>query len=145
MAMYQAKHAGGNSLHHPKEEIYLFDKIQDYTHDLDDIILVLRTQHVQDGELLVNLEQALEAYELGEAQGQAAFSAAVSAFAEALWEHMGMEEKVLFPVLQKHLTPEDWKTASKAFLENNDPRLGGERSKGFQHLFSRIMQISKTD
>lgn len=134
-----------NALHHPKEEIYLFDKIQDYTHDLDDILQSLRTQHVEDGELLVNLERTLEAYEQGEPEGKAAFSEAVSAFAEALWEHMGMEEKVLFPVLQKHLTSEDWKTASKAFLENNDPRFGGERAKGFQHLFSRIIQVSKID
>ena len=61
------------------------------------------------------LEQSLARYQQGGAAEAETFIAAVEAYAEFHWEHMGREEKEVLPLAEKHLTAGDWEAIDAAF------------------------------
>jgi nucleotide-binding universal stress UspA family protein/hemerythrin-like domain-containing protein len=128
-----------NSLHHPKEEVYLFDRLRRYTGETDEVITTLRAEHRQEGELIATLEDALAKLDAEGVDGIEPFVKAVEKYAEALWAHISLEEKVIIPALQRHLLQSDWVDIAKAFGENGDPLFEAERDSGFKELFAHIM------
>jgi nucleotide-binding universal stress UspA family protein/nitrite reductase/ring-hydroxylating ferredoxin subunit/hemerythrin-like domain-containing protein len=130
------------TLHHPKEDAYLFRKLRERTSEFNDTLDELERQHVAGHALVAELERALDAYEADPARGHAPFAAAVERFAGAQWAHMNLETKVIMPAAQKHLTADDWSEISRAFAQNGDPRFNVDADEEFRQLFANILNLA---
>jgi len=130
------------TLHHPKEDAYLFRKLRARTHDFDATLDELERQHVVGHADVAELEQSVSAYEADPARGFARFGAAVEKFATSQGEHMTLEFKVIIPAARRHLTEADWSEIGAAFAGNADPRFSVDNDEEFRQLFARIMNLA---
>jgi hemerythrin-like domain-containing protein len=129
-------------LHHPKEDRYLFAKIEQRYPEGIAIISGLEAQHVRGAELIRELERSLLDWE---ERGEAAFrdfAQKVREFSEFHWKHMREEEDVVLPLAERVLLDEDWKEIDAAFEGNKDPLIGKDVEKDFDRLFSHIVNIA---
>lgn len=129
-------------LHHPKEDRYLFAKIELRYPEANSIISGLEAQHVRGAELIRELERSLLEWE---ERGDVAFpdfAHKVREFSEFHWKHMREEEDVVLPLAERVLLDEDWKEIDAAFAGNQDPLLGKDVQKDFDKLFSHIVNIA---
>ena len=126
------------ALHHPKEERYLFARLQARTDKFDQLIAELHRQHTQETVLVGALEHALTDYEDGSTSTVLELKLAMSQLAEAIWMHMGMEEREIIPGAREHLTDADWQEIAAAFEASNDPLSEEDTSKNFAALFTKI-------
>jgi nucleotide-binding universal stress UspA family protein/hemerythrin-like domain-containing protein len=129
------------TLHHPKEEAYLFRKLRERTSEFDDTLAELERQHESGGQLIDALELSIAHYEADPANGLEPFADAVSRFATTQMQHMRLESKVILPAARKHLTAEDWAEIDRAFADNGDPRFSAENDEEFRQLFARILNL----
>jgi len=129
-------------LHHPKESAYLFKRLRERTGEADEVLAQLERQHEEGPENVKEMERALGHMEAGAADGFEAFAASVDRFADLMWNHMNLEEKVVIPLAKKHLTPVDWVEIAEAFGANGDPRFGVNPDHEFRDLFSRIVNLA---
>src|SRR4029453_17728954 len=126
------------TLHHPKEEVYLFRKLRERTHELDAALDELEHQHADNRALVVELETAIAAYEAEPARGFLRFTEAVERFVASQIQHMLLETKVILPAAGRHLKADDWAALAAAFGGNDDPRLTAADDEAFKELFARI-------
>ena len=127
------------TLHHPKEDVYLFRKLRLRTSELDDTLDELQRQHVDGSRLVAQMDAALARYEKDPSDGFELFAHAVKEFAALESPHMMLETKVIIPAAQKYLTAEDWAEMSHAFAQNGDPRFSADADEEYRHLFSDIL------
>jgi hemerythrin-like domain-containing protein len=130
------------TLHHPKEEAYLFRKLRIRTNEYNETLDELERQHDVGHALVGTLEAALDAYEADPPGGLAGFADAVEQFSAAQWRHMNLETKVIMPAAQQHLTAEDWAEIGAAFAGNSDPRFSEDNDEEFRRLFARILSLA---
>lgn len=128
--------------HHPKEETYLFSALRERTDKADKVLDELEHQHTRTDALVERLHARLKDFENGETGGLAAFSTAVDAFTEAMWQHMAMEEKVLLPLAREHLTEADWTKVEQAFEENHDPAYTVNRRADLDQLVAQVTRFA---
>jgi hemerythrin-like domain-containing protein len=128
--------------HHPKENAYLFPRLQLRTRTADSLIAELRRQHDAGGSYVDALRKTLDRFASGHACGAADFSTAVENFADDILRHMALEESALIPLARRHLSGEDWVEISVAFGENGDPRFIADAERDYAGLFSRIMALA---
>lgn len=128
--------------HHPKEEKYLFRILREHTHDVDEVIAELERQHKKELILVRTLEENLDHLERDGMSEFGGFSQAVDAFAEAVWAHMSLEERIIIPSALKYLTPDNWSEVEAAFAENGDPCFDRDTADTYKRLFSRIMNLA---
>jgi nucleotide-binding universal stress UspA family protein/hemerythrin-like domain-containing protein len=126
-------------LHHPKEETYLFAHLAVRTDAANAAIAELSAQHRDEPGLIAALKAGITAWESGTEQGFEQLGQAVDRYAEQLWTHMNLEEKVIIPLAREHLTERDWLEIDRAFSENGDPRFDENVDSEYKKLFSRIM------
>jgi nucleotide-binding universal stress UspA family protein/hemerythrin-like domain-containing protein len=131
------------TLHHPKEERYLFDRLQRRTDQADEIIADLKAHHVREKDMVASLAACLAAWETGD--GPNAFGDNLDHLAAAIWEHMHAEEKLIVPIAVKHLQQDDWAEIARAFGENGDPMFGRDTDEGFKKLFARILTLVRQE
>lgn len=129
-------------LHHPKEEAYLFAKLQNRTRTADKVIAELRLQHRAGIQHVEDLHKTLEKYEIDGSPGLAAFSDAVEGFAVEILQHMALEENALLPLASRHLTGEDWVDIALAFGKNGDPRFVADAEHAYAELFRRLINVA---
>lgn len=129
-------------LHHPKEEVFLFDRLQARTHAADRIIAELRAEHVLGAQLIRDIEQALVRFEASGPAGAQEFASAVERFAQFHWDHMRKEEDQLLPLAQSYLEAEDWKEIASAFAANPDPIGDAAEKEDFEELYARIATLA---
>ena len=141
-AMIYYMDAFSERLHNPREDVYLFARLKERTHEADAVLATLEQQHEEGAEYLHRLEQALGQLEAGVPEGLEAFAHAAEKLIEEAWQHMALEEKVAIPLAKKHLTVEDWISIADAFGENGDPRFGPKPDHEFRDLFSRIVNLA---
>ncbi|AMO25019.1 universal stress protein [Ramlibacter solisilvae] len=115
------------SVHHPKEERWLFPRLRARTHALDAELDELERQHTREHALMEELTALVTALESanGEAEALAAtrrLQEGVNRYAEFYWEHMGREEAVVLPGAQQYLTAEDWAEINAGYGEGLDSR-----------------------
>ena len=91
-------------LHHPKEDAYLFERLERRAAQAIDLIGELRSQHVKGAELVRDLERAMLFFEEGWPRGAYELRDAVNAYCEFHWKHMRKEEEELIPLAEKFLT-----------------------------------------
>jgi len=128
-------------LHHPKEDLVLFARLEQRAPQAKALIDELRAEHVKGAQLIRDLEQALVALEVGWAGGEKTFRAAVDAYAEFHWSHMRKEEQQILPMAERAFTAEDWREVDAAFAGNDDP-IADLREQDFEKLFSRIVALA---
>ena len=128
-------------LHHPKEEQYLFARLEARVPEARPLIETLRAEHVMGAQLIRDLEQALVALEVGAGSSERAFRAAVDAYAEFHWKHMRKEEQELLPLAERYFSAADWREVDAAFAGNDDP-IADLREQDFEKLFSRIVALA---
>jgi nucleotide-binding universal stress UspA family protein/hemerythrin-like domain-containing protein len=130
------------TLHHPKEDAYLFRKLRARTHEFDATLDELERQHVEGRGHVDELERSIAAYEADPASGFARFAAAVERFVTTQTEHMALESKVIVPAARAHLTEADWAEIGAAFAGNSDPRFSIDSEEEFRQLFARILNLA---
>ena len=128
-------------MHHPKEDQYLFARLEKRAPQAAALIQELRAEHVAGAHLIRDLERALIGLEVGWQGGAAAFRSAVDAYAEFHWKHMRKEEHELLPLAERFLTQEDWREIDAAFAGNSDP-IADLREQDFEKLFTRIVNLA---
>ena len=141
-AMVHYIRAFPETLHHPKEDAYLFRRLRARTRELDATLAELERQHVEGHQLVDELERSLAAYEADPQNGLARFAAAVERFATSQMEHMALESKVVLPAARQYLTSEDWLEIGAAFAGNGDPRFSVDNDEEFRQLFARIINLA---
>lgn len=127
-------------LHHPKEDAWLFARIQERTRAADKLVEALLGQHSAGEAELHQLRKALGNYEAGVAGALEALDAVVQRYADFTWKHMAMEERELLPIGEACLTQADWDEIARAFQENCDPLAGQQEGERFIALFRQIVQ-----
>jgi hemerythrin-like domain-containing protein len=128
-------------LHHPKEDQYLFARLETRAPQAKALVDALKAEHVQGAQLVRDLERALIFFEEGWPVGAREFLEAVDAYAEFHWKHMRKEETELLPLAERILTPEDWRAIDAAFDVNRDP-IAGIRERDFEALFTKIVNLA---
>lgn len=131
-------------LHHPKEEAYLFVRLQQATRDADAIIAELSAEHRTEVRLVADLAAALESFASGAKTGGDDFARAADRYSEAVLRHLAREESVLLPMARRQLSDEDWVEIGVAFGSNGDPRFDPEGADEFAALFRRIVNLGTT-
>jgi hemerythrin-like domain-containing protein len=129
-------------LHHPKEDRYLFARIQQRYPEANSIISGLEAQHVHGAQLIRELERALLAWEEEGATAFPNFAHQVREFSDFHWKHMREEEDVILPLAERVLLEEDWREIDAAFEGNRDPLIGKDVQEDFDELFSHIVSIA---
>ncbi|MFT3759044.1 hemerythrin domain-containing protein [Thauera sp.] len=127
-------------VHHPKEDAYLFALLRLRSDEALPIIEHLEQEHRQGDARIVALRAALNTWRQGGAAGLADFQAVLKTYVEHEWQHMNMEERMIFPLAKKHLTADDWAAIDAAFLANDNPWQGAAGE--YAALFSRIVNIA---
>lgn len=126
-------------LHHPKEDDWLFARLQQRTSTADALITELRLQHRHEPLALNTIRRFLGNLEAGVAGSLDRLEQAVSAYAEFARKHMRTEEHDLLPLAEAHLSPSDWREIAAAFHENADPLAVAPQETAFNALFSQIV------
>ena len=128
-------------MHHPKEDQHLFARLLQRDPGARALVQGLQAEHVTGVQLVRDLERALMEFEQAWPKGAKKFAAAVEAYSQFHWDHMGKEENELLPLAQKALTAEDWDAIGTAFAGNQDP-IADLREKDFDKLFQRIVNLA---
>lgn len=126
-------------LHHPKEDDWLFVRLQQRTQAADALIMELRLQHSHEPLALNTIRRFLGNLEAGVAGSLDGLEQAVSAYAEFARKHMRTEEHDLLPLAEVHLNATDWDEIVAAFQENVDPLATAPQEAAFNALFSQIV------
>ncbi|GLT22086.1 cation-binding protein [Zoogloea oryzae] len=130
------------TLHHPKEDRFLFARLRQRTRAADSLLDELEAQH-RSGEMRVReLHLALARFEVEGDGALDSFANTLTAFTELSWRHMTVEEKELIPLAERYLLDIDWEEVAAAFRDNNDPMFGSTRSDHFRQLFRQIVNMT---
>lgn len=129
-------------LHHPKEDVYLFQRLRQRTRECDGLIEGLERQHLEGAQLFVALRELLQVIQDGAPGSLDMFTQAVRDFAQSQWNHMSAEERLLLPAASRFLTVEDWAAIAAAFADNGDPRFGSDAHESFTQLASRLHNLA---
>ncbi len=127
-------------LHHPKEEDWIFRCLRGKDRKLDETLDLLEQQHRDGARAFGELDAALVHYSDGEGDIDA-FASALERFAELEWEHMNIEEAVVFPAARHYLAESDWSEIADAFEGNLDPRFSAQAEGDYREMFSRILNM----
>jgi hemerythrin-like domain-containing protein/nucleotide-binding universal stress UspA family protein len=130
------------TLHHPKEELYLFRRLRERSAEVDAVLDDLERQHEEGAAMLRDMQLALPAYITGSVDGLERFAQAVDRFAQAQWQHIRVEENTVLPAARKYLSEDDWDNLAAAFGKNGDPRFGGEIDAQLHAEFSSILNVA---
>ena len=59
-------------------------------------------------------------------------------YLELEWEHMNLEESVVFPLIEKTLEEKDWKLLEELIEADSDPLFSGKIEETFENLYQSI-------
>ncbi len=121
-------------LHHPKEELHLFERLRRRTTECDALLVELEKQHAAGAARFAQLRGQIDSGD------PASFARTLREFAQEQWQHMSAEETLVLPAATRHLKPKDWRAIAEAFEANSDPRFGADES--FETLASRLLELA---
>lgn len=130
------------TLHHPKEDDFLFSRLKSRTHAADALITTLNQEHQEGKERIQTLRAALTRFERNIEGGSELFFCTLEAFIQFHFHHMTMEERDIFPLAELHLSQQDWQEIAAAFRDNQDPLFGEVKLEYFRELFHQIVQLT---
>ena len=125
-------------IHHPKEN-KVFEVFKSRSDDAADIVARLSKEHQElpkatikfqlmlddaiNGLGLVNREELVEK---------------IKGFIKNEWEHMNLEEDVLFPLIDTTLTDDDWNVLDSQISEMSDPLFSDKIEESYKNLYQSI-------
>ena len=126
-------------LHHPKESDLLFPKVLRADPSCMETVKRLEDDHLKGESNVRELQHLLLAWELLGELRRGAFTEYARRYVDFYLDHMRIEETVILPSAQKHLTASDWKELDTAFAANRDPLSGHASDPVYDRLFTRIV------
>ncbi|MBM3386691.1 MAG: hemerythrin domain-containing protein [Betaproteobacteria bacterium] len=127
-------------LHHPKESNLLFPKLIKHAPHVLGAIDRLERDHMYSEKAARELQHLLLSWELLGATRRPAFEKAFKQYVDFYLEHMNLEETVILPEAEQHLSEAEWRALDAAFAENEDPLTGQHApSAEYEQLFSTIV------
>lgn len=93
--------------HHPREDL-IYARAAEVNPMLADDVDTLRHDHDNTAKLGRGVLQDIERWRRGEVSGAVVISSG-QAYIEHIYEHMNIEEKVIFPRIEEALTLQDWR------------------------------------
>jgi len=131
-------------LHHPKEEAFLHRFMRLRVPGCDALLSEIEAQHVHEhvlvGQALASVT-AMRTLRPGDGVTIAAMVERILALADAVWQHLALEERSVLPLARQHLNDRDWAEMATAFESNNDPGFGELPAGEFRRLFTRIANL----
>lgn len=128
-----------DKLHHPKEN-RIFAALRAKTSELDEYLDALEENHRTTATATGTMDRGLVHYLQGGTDAFIPFRDAVRKYVNDEFEHMGIEERRIFPYARQFLTPEDWKEIDADFARNSDPWRGLDDR--FVKLFRQIANLA---
>ncbi len=129
--------------HHPKESDLLFPRVARVAPHAMSTIDQLERDHMQGEARVRDLMHLLMAWELLGEGRKNAFVQEVNRYVDFYLEHMRLEETVILPLAEKHLTDADWHALNAAFATNQNPLSGRiPRDPQFDRLFTQIVRMA---
>lgn len=129
-------------VHHPKEDRFLFPMIRKRTGEADEAIIELEAQHALGDRLVLDLEHALNRYELEGAAAFETFALMAGQYADFYKAHMRLEEQKILAIALEVLSEDDWRELDAAFSEEKNPLEGSRADTTMQQLFSMIVNLA---
>jgi hemerythrin-like domain-containing protein len=129
-----------NRLHHPKEDDWLFSRLQQRTAAANALIEELQRQHHAEPVALGTIRRDLGNFEAGLPAGLETLIQTVGSYAETTWKHLRTEEHEILPLAEIHLTSADWDDIATAFSQNADPLTGLNDTQALSVLFHDIVR-----
>lgn len=108
------------TLHHPKEDQYLFRRLRERCPKSSKLLDELEAQHAAGAKALANLRSSLAA--AANSGKLEPFATALTAYAEFQWNHMRKEEEEVLPLAERELSADDWSYIDAAFSVNRESR-----------------------
>ena len=137
-AMVHYLDAYAEQRHHPKED-RLFRYLASRTQEGAEALAQLADQHGAAPLRIAALEQALNQY-VAHPTDITAFAQAFYTYADFYRSHMLLEEDVVLPLCQRHLSAEDWTAIDQEFLDDSTTNpVGDGAAENFTALFSRLV------
>ena len=93
--------------HHPREDL-IYARVAEVDPNAEDDVDTLQRDHDHTGKRGRELLQDIERWRLGEVSGLVVVSSGRD-YIEHIYEHMNLEEKVVFPRIEQTLTLQDWR------------------------------------
>ncbi len=132
-----------NTMHHPKENDYLFKIMQERLPESKGIIAQLMREHEDEPKEAEHLHQILEKYAARPNPVHLkALLNGVQHFCQHIRAHIKTEETTVMPMAKKGLLPEDWAQIDLAFANNEDPLFGVKARTEYTELHKRIVNIA---
>ncbi len=127
--------------HHRKESDVLFPRLRARTPLARPVFDQLDAEHERGQARIRALEHALTEYEiLGDARAES-FEQALRRYVDFYREHMALEENVIFPLAERHLSEEDWSCLDAELTGEPDPLTGRLPDEEYRALFHRIIGL----
>lgn len=132
-----------NTMHHPKENDYLFKVMWDRVPESREMITQLMKEHDAEPIEVFDLRNKLQVYLATPNQETlTTFISGVHHFCQHIREHIKTEETTVMPMAKKGLLPEDWAMIDAAFANNDDPLFGVKARTEYTELHKRIVNIA---
>lgn len=126
--------------HHPKESDLLFPRVVRAAPHTMATIDQLERDHQRGEPRIREIMHLLLAWELLGETRRAVFVEEVTRYVDFYLEHMRLEESVVLPEAERHLSVADWHALNAAFATNQDPlNHRVPRDPQFDRLFTRIV------
>lgn len=127
-------------VHHPKEDEFLFPRLQSRSAEAEAVIAQLTLEHRRAPDDLSALRRLLA--EIGSPEGNRGFVIGLRAYTAAQKEHIRLEEKEILPLARSLLSREDWQAIDAAFSSNSDPLFGETARAEYKSLFHRVVSLA---
>lgn len=127
--------------HHPKEELHLHRHLRAKAPGAMPLLETLESQHQREYELVAELEQLVADALDGRVQ-KALLAEKAAILAVGILQHIGLEEREVFPLAEKSLSEQDWSEIATAFASNSGTSLVGVDAEEFRSLFRRIANLA---
>ncbi len=128
-------------VHHPKEDAYLFRTLRTRSQAADAILERLEAEHRDMPAEIAIMRSLLADIDAGAVHPDALVSA-LRGYVARLKAHIRVEEQEVFPLAREALTPQDWATIDRVFLDNEDPLFGSTANAEFRELFHRLASLA---
>jgi len=126
--------------HHPKEEDYLFARLELRSDAAAELLEKLRREHEFSPRQLVRIRELIAAG-YGAADDAHRLAEEIASFRDHLNAHMRLEEETTFDFAREVLTEEDWREIDAAFMSHVDPLGHDDGSAEIAELRHRITQL----
>ena len=112
--------------HHHAEDLVLWPRIrQRASRDIDPVVQLLEGQHHRLDLIIEELNRRLDSW-MGGADGaeREELAAVLRRLAAGLYEHMGLEEKLALPLVERHVFASEWEAMVAAGAADVPPEIG---------------------